>query len=186
MLLTPVHYRFSVDDYDRMIATGILTEENRVELIRGEILSKMPVGDPHMACVNRLNRLFTRLLGDDAIVSVQNPVRLPDSEPEPDLALLRPKDDFYESGKPEPGDVLLIIEVAESSIEFDRDVKGPLYAESGIGEYWIVDLNASRVEVRRGPQPDGTYFETAIYRPHEHIELGALPNVCVGVSGFLS
>src|SRR4051794_17446086 len=107
MPLTIVHHRFSVDDYEQMIEFGILTENDRVELIRGEIIDKMPIGDPHIASVNRLNRLLNRRVGDLAIVSVQNPIRLADSEPEPDVALLQPREDFYASGKPRPADVLL-------------------------------------------------------------------------------
>ena len=185
MLLTKTHHRFSVDDYDRMIATGILTENDRVEMIRGEILDKMPIGDPHIACVNRLNRLFSRLLGDDAIVSIQNPIRLNDSEPEPDVALLRPKEDFYSSGKPEQKDLLLVIEVAESSLDFDRDIKAPLYAEAGIAEFWIIDLGQSRLEVRRQPHSDGTYGEVVIYERNQHVELAAFPTVSIAVEAFL-
>lgn len=96
-----IHHRFSVAEYDQMIDEGILTEDDRVELIRGEIVEKMTIGDEHIACVNRLTRLLVKLLDDHAIVSVQNPVRLADSKPEPDLTLLKPKADFYASGKTE-------------------------------------------------------------------------------------
>jgi Uma2 family endonuclease len=147
-----VHHRFSVDDYEQMIAQGILTEEDRCELIRGEILAKMTIGDRHAACVNRLTRILTRMLGERAIVSVQNPIRLADSEPEPDVALLRARGDFYESGKPRAVDVWLVIEVGDATLEFDRSVKVPLYAENGIGECWVVNLIEDVVEVYRDPE----------------------------------
>src|SRR5260370_149114 len=107
MSQTMVRRKFSVDEYEQMIDFGIFTENDRLELIRGEILEKMSIGDRHCASVNRLNLVFTRRTGDRAIVSVQNPVRFPDSEPEPDISLPEPRDDFYESAKPQPADVLL-------------------------------------------------------------------------------
>ena len=109
-----------------MIALRILKEDARVELIRGEIVAKMPIGDAHIATVNRLTRLFVRAVGDAATVSIQNPIRLADSEPEPDAALLRPRAEDYANGKAGPPDILLLIEVAETSLEDDREVKGPL------------------------------------------------------------
>src|SRR5262249_54420664 len=116
----------SVDEYDRMIVTGQLTENDRVELIRGEIVEKMPIGDPHTGCVNFLNRRLSVLLGDSVLLGIQNPIRLADSEPEPDVSVVEPRDDFYRSGKPRPQDIFLIVEVADASLDFDRDVKGPL------------------------------------------------------------
>ena len=151
-----VHHRFTVDDYEQMIAQGILTENERVELIRGEIVEKMVIGPLHSAAVNRINRLLTTTLLS-AIVSVQNPIVLSDSEPEPDLALLVPRDDFYASSNPKACDVLLVIEVADSSLEYDREIKLPLYAQAGIQELWIVNLNESKVEVYRQPQLSGIY-----------------------------
>ena len=185
MLKTKTYHRFSVDDYERMVDTGILTENDRVELIRGEILEKMVIGDPHCACVNRLTRMFVRLTGDDAVVSVQNPIRLADSEPEPDVAVLRPRADFYAAGKPEPADILLLIEVSDTSLELDRTVKGPLYAEAGIREYWIVNLEDDCVEIHRDPEPGGSYRDVRTLRRGERIELAELPGTGVAMADVL-
>jgi Uma2 family endonuclease len=173
--------RYSVDDYEEMIRLGALTENDRVELIRGEIVAKMPIGDRHLVTVNRLNRLYNRRLGDLVIVSIQNPVRLDDSEPEPDVSLLRPREDEYASGKPRAADVLLLIEVSDSSLDYDRDVKKPLYAESGITEFWIVNLVDECLEVYRGPQPDGTYQEERVLKRGESTDIVALPGLVVAV-----
>jgi Uma2 family endonuclease len=135
-------WRFTADDYQRMGEAGILRREDRVELIDGEIVAKMTIGPRHCATVDRATRVFAARAVDSAIVRIQGAVRLNlFNQPEPDLVLLRVRPDFYESAHPGPADILLIIEVAESSIDFDRDVKGPLYARLGIHEYWLVDLN---------------------------------------------
>ena len=159
-LASRVHHRFSVDEYDEMIARGILDENDRVELIRGEIVDKMTIGDRHAACVNRLNALFQLLARGRWIVSVQNPVAFEDSKPEPDLALLRSRADFYAESTPQAADILLLIEVADSSLDFDRGVKAALYAEAGVAEYWVVNLIDSCVEVHRGPQSNGSYADS--------------------------
>jgi Uma2 family endonuclease len=166
-----------------MIDVGILKEDDRVELIRGEIVAKMPIGDPHVACVNRLNRILNRAAGDDVIVSVQNPVRLADSEPEPDVALA--KAIGGSSGKPSSAEVLLLIEVADDSLEYDREVKGPLYAENGIGEYWIVNLIDRCVEVHRQPPPDGTYADVRTLRAGDSTDVVALPGLAIAIADVL-
>ncbi len=156
-MATVTHHRFTVDEYERMIDNGILTENERVELIRGEVVEKMVVGPLHSATVNRINRLLTTRLLALAIVSVQNPIVLNDSEPEPDLALLAPREDFYATSKPKSSDACLVIEVADTSIAYDRDIKLPLYAQAGIQEFWIVNLVELMVEVYRQPLPSGSY-----------------------------
>jgi Uma2 family endonuclease len=181
MLKPRLPHRFSIADYDRMIDTGILTENDPVELIRGEILSKMPIGSSHSACVRRLIKRLVLLLGDQAIVSAQDPVRFSDSEPEPDISVLKPREDFYESSKPVPDDVLLLIEVSDSSLEFDRVVKGELYAEAGIPEYWIVNLGEDCVEIHRGPKLDGTWLDVRTARRGDSFELAALPGMTVAI-----
>jgi Uma2 family endonuclease len=178
-------HRFTVPEYERMVDLGILKEDARVELIRGEIVAKMPIGDAHIAAVNRLTRLFVRAVGDAAIVSIQNPVRMADSEPEPDVALLRPRADDYAGGKAGPADILLLVEVAETSLEDDREVKGPLYAEAGITEYWIVNLVDRCLEVYRGPQPTGTYADVRTVRPGDQVEVAALAGLTVDVTALL-
>lgn len=150
-------HRFTVADYYRMAEAGIFNEDSRVELIRGQIVDMPPIGAPHFAAVNRLNRLLVQAVGNRAIVSVQNPVRLDDgSEPEPDIALLKPRADEYAAAIAGADDVLLIVEVADSSLRDDRTVKAPLYAEGGIPEYWIVNLVERVIEVHR--QPNGAHY----------------------------
>jgi len=147
---------FTVDEYYAMGRAGILSEDDRVELIDGEILQMSPIGRRHAACVDRLAQLFFTHLTGSAIVRVQNPVRLNDhSEPEPDIALLHSRPDFYASGHPRPTDVLLIVEVAETSVDFDREVKVPRYATAGIQEVWLIDLSRDTVEVHRRPSASG-------------------------------
>ncbi|MEZ6063143.1 MAG: Uma2 family endonuclease [Planctomycetaceae bacterium] len=152
-----IHQRFSVVQYDRMIDAGIIAEDEPVELINGEIVRKMPIGKRHLATVNRLTQLLVNRLDSRAQVSTQNPVVFEDSEPEPDISVLAWRDDFYASGKPRAEDVALLIEVADASLEYDRDVKRPLYAQAHIADFWIVNLVSSVLEVHRDPQPDGSY-----------------------------
>lgn len=144
--------RFTVDDYYRMAAAGVFRPEDRVELIEGEIVEMSPIGSAHAACVKRLNRLFSRHLGDRAVVSTHDPVRLDDrSEPEPDVALLKPRADLYAAAHPGPSDILLVVEVADTSAEYDREAKMKLYAAAGVLEAWLVDLPGQAIEVYRGP-----------------------------------
>lgn len=153
-------HRFTVKEYHRMAEARIFTEDDRVELIDGEIVQTTPIGSPHAGCVNRLNRLFTSTLGDRAVVAIQNPIALGShSEPQSDLVVLRPRADFYAGGHPEPGDVWLLVEVADTTLAFDRTVKGPLYARAGIPEVWLVDIAGQAVEVHRRPS-GGRYVET--------------------------
>ena len=162
-------HRFTVDEYHRMAEVGLLGEDDRVELLEGEIIDMSPIGSRHAACVNRLTRLLATGLGDRAIVAVQNPVRVSDlSEPQPDLAVLRARDDFYAEQLPGPADVLLLIEVADTSLAFDRHVKVPLYARAGVPEVWVVDLDGEVVEVFRGPGPEG-YADAARAGRHESL-----------------
>ena len=128
---------------------------------------------------------FIKTLGDSANVSIQNPVVLADSEPEPDIAILKPRDDFYESQKPRPKDVLLIIEVADSSIEEDREVKAPLYAENGITEYWIVNLDEDCLEVYRSPRANGAYRKKQILGRKDRIEIAALKGTSFAVADLI-
>lgn len=181
MSLGFVHYKLSIDKYEQMIRAGILTENDRVELIRGELLDKMPIGDAHVEVVNRLNRMFVKLLDESVTVSVQNPLVLVDSEPEPDLALYTRR----AGGKARPGDVHLVIEVADSSLEFDRTVKLPLYAEAGIRELWIVNLIDERVEVYQQPQLDGTFAQGFIMARGDEVQPLAFAGVKLAVNEIL-
>ncbi len=169
--------RFTVKQYHQMAEAGILTEDDRVELIRGEIIEMSPVGRRHAACVRRLIRLFSQRLSDCALVDAQDPVELSDnSEPQPDLVLLQLQNDFYEAGHPQAEDILLLVEVADSTVESDRDVKIPLYSENRISEVWLVDINAQCLEVYQQPSPNG-YQNIQKYQRGQTVFLQAFPDV---------
>lgn len=156
MIATAAKHCFSVDDYHRMAEAGILTEDDRVELIEGDILPMSPIGDRHAACVEKLADALRQLLAGEAMVRTQNPILLGDhSEPEPDLVVVRPREDYYASGKPTADDTLLVIEVADATLDYDRRIKLPLYARHHVPEAWLVDLVTNRVEVHRQPTPTG-------------------------------
>jgi Uma2 family endonuclease len=153
---------FTVAEYHRMAEAGILGEDDRVELLEGEIVAMTPIGSRHAACVARLTALLSRVQ-ERGIVWVQNPIRLGEhSEPQPDLAVLKPRADFYAQAHPEPEDVLLVVEVAETSADYDREVKLPLHARAGIPEVWLVDLTEERIEAYLQPAPNG-------YREVRHV-----------------
>jgi Uma2 family endonuclease len=177
--------RFTADEYQRMGRVGILTQADRVELIDGEVVAMTPIGARHNACVNHAARALMRAVGDDAIVQSQGSVRLdPYSEPEPDLILLRSRPDFYASHLPGTDDILLVVEVSDASIDYDRDVKGPAYAAAGIPEYWLADLNTN--VVRRYSSPDrGVYQRVEECRRGQSIAPRLLPTCVVGVDVFL-
>ncbi|HTV72737.1 MAG TPA: Uma2 family endonuclease [Candidatus Acidoferrales bacterium] len=179
------HHRFSVEAYDEMVAHGILTSDDRVELLAGEIVEMSPIGPPHNSCVLRLTQFFSLALGKRAVVGVQSPIVLPpDSEPEPDIAILQARDDFYAAAHPRPGDILLLIEVADSSLLFDRVVKLPLYAAAGIVEVWIVDLGAKAIEVYTLPE-QGRYATHHVVRGDTTIVPTALPELSVHMRDVL-
>ncbi len=148
----------TVQQYQRMGEVGILREQG-IELINGEIVEMSPVGSKHLACVNKLNAILSALIGVKAIVSVQNPIIAGDhSAPEPDISILKYRKDFYASGVPHAQDVLLVIEVADSSVDYDRTVKLPIYAQSGIPEYWLVNLEKDEIEAYWEPAGAGYRF----------------------------
>ncbi len=176
---------FTVEEYHRMAEAGILSEDDRIELIEGELIAMSPIGSRHAACVKRLVRLLDRAVGERAIVSAQDPIRLGrHSEPQPDVALLRHRPDFYASAHPGPEDVLLIVEVAETSADYDRTVKIPLYARHGIPEAWLVDLTEEHIEIYRQPSPQG-YRETRTARRGETLHPIALPGLTIAVEDIL-
>lgn len=145
-------YSFTADEYERMGEAGIFPPGARLELIEGEIYEMSPIGSPHAACVKFLSRLLNELFGKELIVGVQDPVRLNDfSEPQTDLTLLRWREDFYRSAHPTPEDVLLVVEVADTTAVTDRSVKIPLYAKSGVAEAWLVNIPDERVEIYSDP-----------------------------------
>jgi Uma2 family endonuclease len=172
---------FSVDEYEHLIHAGIFAEDDRWELIAGEIVATSPIGSAHAGVVKRLDHTLSTQLGHRALISVQDPIRLPDSEPQPDLALLVPRADFYANALPGPGDILLVIEVADTSTEFDRAVKVPLYARSGLGEVWLVALAERVVEVYRDPAPSG-YRSKQTHFAGDHLTPSALPDLRLAVA----
>jgi Uma2 family endonuclease len=177
--------RFTSAEYHAMAEAGILAEDERVELIAGEIVRMAPIGSRHAGGVKRLNRRLTRGLGERALISVQDPIAIgDDSEPEPDVAVLRPRDDDYAQSHPRPADVLLIIEVADSSVAYDRDVKLPLYAQAGIIEAWLACLDERRVEIHRDPAATG-YRNVRILRPGDRIAPLAFPDFELTVEEIL-
>jgi Uma2 family endonuclease len=185
MAVQPTRRLFTIDDYYRMGAAGILGEDDRVELIEGEIIQMPPIGDPHALCVRRTNNRVGRTVGDAAILDVQNPLRLSDrSEPMPDVMLLRPRADFYATGKPTAADVLLLIEVSDTTLRYDRQVKVPLYAREGVPEVWIADLRRALILAYRDPTPTG-YRVTETYRRGDRITLSQLPGVSIAVEDIL-
>ncbi len=168
--------RFTVEEYHVLVPAGILREDDRVELIDGEIVEMSPMGSRHAACVARPTA-WAIGLQDRAVVWVQNPLRLGDQgEPRPDLALLRPRADFYAAAHPTPEDVLLVVEVAETSSDYDGEVKIPLYARWKIREAWLVDLERSCVEVCREPLPDG-YPDLRVVTGSERLAPLAFPDL---------
>jgi len=145
----------TVAEYHRMEEAGILTEDDRVELIEGQLIAMSPIGSDHSGTVNSLTRALVRAVGDRGVVAVQNPVHLDDlNEPQPDFSVLKPRADDYRRATPRPHEVLLIVEVANTSLHYDRAVKRTLYAHHGIPEFWIVNLAAGEVEVCRQPSGD--------------------------------
>jgi Uma2 family endonuclease len=151
---------FTVAEYERMGQFGIFSEDARVELVCGEIIDMSPIGERHASCVAILARLITLRLQLGALVWTQNPVVLDDySEPQPDLAVLKPRGDNYRTSKPTPADVLLVIEVSDTTLSYDRKVKVPLYAQAGIPEAWVVNLPEECVEVYSDPA--GGEYQTA-------------------------
>lgn len=176
---------FTASEYNRMAEAGILTEDDRVELIEGEIIEMSPIGSRHAACVNRLNMLLSSQSGRDLIVSVQNPILVDDySEPEPDVAVLRMRDDYYAQALPEASDVLLVIEVADTSVEIDRSVKIPLYARTGIPLTILADLPNELVEVYSEPV-NGQYQSMESFKRGDSFRLKTLPQLSLNVDAIL-
>jgi Uma2 family endonuclease len=147
MVTIPVRKQFTVDDYTRMRESGILTEDDRVELLDGEIYVMSPIGPLHVGIVNKLTRIVGKKIGDTGIISIQNPIRLNHlGEPQPDVTILHPRDDFYTQSLATSDDILLLIEVSDTTLEYDREQKLPKYAEAHISEVWIVDVGAQVIE----------------------------------------
>ncbi len=180
----PARLRFKVDDYYKMIELGMLEDYEKAEIIEGELIRKMTIGDRHAAIVNFLTRFFVKNVSDDILVSVQNPVRLSDyNEPEPDVTLadLRKYD-----GKrhPQPSEIILIVEVSDSTLKYDRDVKLALYAEAEIPEVWIVNLPNDIIEVHQKPGV-GIYQLAKIFKRGEILSSEILPDLSIAAAEIL-
>ena len=172
---------FTVKEFERLVESGIFREDERVELIEGRIVQMNPIGDDHIWNVNRLAAIFFR--GTDCMVSVQNPVRLGDRMlPQPDLAVLRP--DAQQRRKSVPAEILLLIEVADSSLTYDRQVKAALYAAAEIPEFWIVDINGQRIEAYSEPSPAG-YKTKRLFLRGDRLAPGFAPSLEIDVDAIL-
>jgi Uma2 family endonuclease len=181
----PRRHRITVDEYYRMAEVGLLAPDARVELIEGEIIDMAPIGAEHGSVVDYLTRLLIRAADERAIVRVQGAVRLSQrSEPEPDIALLKPRADFYRRAQPTGSDTLLIIEVSDSTLHYDRDIKVPLYARHGVPEVWIVDLQHGRL-LSYGSPVQGSYEKRQDTAQPGIIALASLPDVTVDLSTIL-
>lgn len=181
----PARRLFTVDEYLRMGEAGILDEDERVELIEGEILLMTPIGSPHAACVNRFTAWLVPALAGRAIVSVQNPVRLSSrTMPQPDLALLRFRRDYYANAHPDPEDILLLVEVSDTTFRYDRDRKPPLYAAAGIPEAWIANLRTGSVLIGREPSA-GAYQQVETVGREGTLSPAAFPDLTLQVQDLL-
>lgn len=153
-------YHLTVDDFNKMGEVGIIPSDSRVELIEGEIINRAPIGSGHAGTMAYLISVITSQLSKSAIINAQNPVILGQySEPQPDLVVLKPRDDFYKNAHPTAEDVLLLLEISDTSLKFDREVKIPLYAKHNIQEFWLVNLMEKRLEVYRTPNVEKGLFQ---------------------------
>lgn len=179
--------RFTILDYHRLIELGFLTENDRVELIRGELMQMVAKGTPHTVCNTSLVYEVTMLLQRRAIIRGQEPITLPpDSEPEPDLVIARNRGDRYLSNHPSPADILLLVEVSDSTLKYDQEAKLSLYAESGIADYWIFNLAANCLEVYTQPDQDlqGNfgYGSKQIFLPNDSVTLPGFSDLSLDLS----
>ena len=171
----------TVEEFERLAETEGWDEDTRVELLDGEVVWMSPINDPHAACVKRLNYLFNRRYADQVLVSVQDPIRIEQyDEPQPDLALLRPRSDFYASATPMPADILLLVEVADTTLRTDLGRKARIYASGGVSEYWVVDLNNRVLYVHRAPA-GGSYAAREVVGRGQRVEAGFAPDVEVAI-----
>jgi Uma2 family endonuclease len=177
--------RFNVEQYERMIEVGVFPPDRRAELIVGLIFEKPPMGKRHAACVDALAEQLRERLGRGVNIRVQSPIRLDDnSEPQPDLAALKRREDFYRNALPTAADILLLIEVSDTTLEYDRQRKLPLYARAGVPEVWIVNLVDNRIETRAEPA-GGAYRLAGIAGRGEELRSRAVDGLSLDVSAVL-
>lgn len=177
--------KFTVETYEKMIKGEIFTPQDKVELINGEIVEMSPIGLKHATTVIRLTNLFPLFFQDKALVSVQNSIILNDySQPEPDLVLLKNREDFYEQKRPSSEDIFLLIEVSDSTLKYDQEIKLPLYAENHIQETWIINLNNSSIEVYRQPE-NNFYQQQKILTKKDKISCLAFPEIEINIGKLI-
>ena len=180
-----VRHLFTVDEWHWMGDAGLFGEDARMELLDGEVIEMAPIGSPHAGGVNRLNQMLATEVGDRALIAVQNPVVLDDrSEPQPDIAVLHPRPDSYARSHPTPPEILLLVEVSDTNLGFDRDLKATAYARAAVREYWIVDLTSDQVVVMREPTPAGYQDIRSLGRGQE-LSIEALPDAILEVAQVL-
>ncbi len=178
--------RFTVTEFQRMVETGIIEEGSPYELLNGEIVHMASIGTKHASKVDRINSFLNRNIRDAITVRVQNPIELGAfSQPEPDIAILHWQDDFYESGHPTAQDIYLLIEVSDTTLNYDRTHKLPIYAESGIAEYWIVNLLDNQIEVYRNPSGQ-VYQSIETFTKGQTLTIELLPEVTIAVTDILT
>lgn len=185
-VITPVRKHLTdIHEWRKLGEANIFPPDSRIELIEGEIIEMAPIGSHHSSHLKRINKLFSSLVKDDAIVSVQDPLQLNDfSEPEPDFMLLRPVPDFYYQKQATAQDVLLLIEVAESSLVYDQTQKLRLYAMHNIPEYWLLNLNENSLEVYRKPHGEVYAEKTTLYAA-DNVTLSQLPGININVGDII-
>lgn len=185
MSVQTVRLRFTVDDYYRMIDWGMIKNVERAEIIEGELIKQMPIGKQHAACVKRLDEILRDELGKSVTYSVQDPISLDEfNEPQPDVALLKRRDDFYKGKQPSAEDVLLLIEVSDSTLDYDRNRKIPLYAKHQIPEVWLINLNNGTIEIHSQSR-DYSFNIVKVLRRGETIESEALQGLVIEVDRIL-
>lgn len=172
-------------EYHKMIESGILGPKDKIELINGQILHMSPIGSKHQAMVDKLTQLFIILFKDEVIVRTQGPISIPElSEPEPDITLLKPKADFYADQHPGPQDIYLVVEVSDTTLEFDRNEKLALYAKAGIPEYWIINLAAQQIECYT--QPQGKLYKYCTFATaNDQLSTNSFPDKSFNVNQLL-
>jgi len=185
MSVQPARKLFTTDEYHQMITAGVFDEDDRIELIEGELYEMSPIGPRHAAAVNRLARILQIQIAASAIVSVQNPIELSSfSEPQPDLTVLKWRDDFYSQSHPSPSDVLIAIEVSDTTQDRDRGFKIPVYARAGLGEAWLVDLFNDCIEIYSAPA-NGKYQDKKIIRRGHPVVSQAAPQLQLSADDIL-
>ena len=174
--------KFRTDEVYQMMEIGILPEESGWELIDGEIIHRMTIGSRHAGTIKRLGEMFRDLTRDKALISIQDPIHIDDyNEPEPDLALLKRRDDFYSQSHPRPSDILLIVEISDSTLSYDREIKKTIYAEAEIGEFWLINLKQDTIETYSNPS-NGIYYQMRIFERGESVETKHITGVSLEVN----